>query len=249
MCRRTPIDSKEAVEIVCYPRPVECNLESRIRQLRSLGIGFFLVSCKGVTVKEKVLGVGHVGVVVKGLRRDSIVAVKIRRVDADRPTLEREAESLKVANSAGVGPKLISHTKDMIVMEYVEGEHLASWLSRSPSAHELCTVLKSLLYQCRKLDRAGLDHGELSRPHKHVMVHRDLKVYILDFESASTRRKPRNVTSICSYLFLKPGNPAQYIRETLGIDLHKAIKAVREYSKKLTDASFIALIDALNLSP
>ena len=55
-----------------------------------------------------VLGKGYVGVVVVANMKGQKVALKMRRIDADRLNFTHEAEMLQKANAIGVGPKFIA---------------------------------------------------------------------------------------------------------------------------------------------
>lgn len=248
MERAVLLSSREALEILCYPHFSLCNLQDRLRQASQLKISNFILSeVESGSVKSRVLGVGHVGVVVKAKVEGFTVAVKIRRVDADRDSLEGEAKNLEYVNNWGIGPKLYSWSRDFIVMEYVDGVSLSEWLLRVDSVDSLKRVVLELLRQCRLLDLIGVDHGELSRPYRHVLISRSGRVYILDFESASQRRRPRNLSSIASYLFFKPSIVSSVLREKLGFNLQVALEKVREYVKRRDESSYQSLLETLNL--
>jgi len=77
-------------------------------------------------------------------------------------------------------------------MEYLEGEKIGKWISDLKTklrSSQIKTVIKKVLEDCYKLDMIGLDHGELSRMPKHVIVGK--KITIIDFESSSMEEKFR----------------------------------------------------------
>jgi putative serine/threonine protein kinase len=79
------------------------------------------------------------------------------------------------------------------------------------------------------MDTYGLDHGELSRAHKNVIVSNDTGATILDFESASLMRRPSNFTSLTQYLFLG-GTIAKKMLRVLGpVDRHELLRCLRDY--------------------
>ena len=79
------------------------------------------------------------------------------------------------------------------------------------------------------MDAYGLDHGELSRAHKNVIISIDDNPRILDFESASLMRRPRNFTSLTQYLFLG-GNIAKKMARILGpVDKKELLSCMRDY--------------------
>jgi putative serine/threonine protein kinase len=106
------------------------------------------------------------------------------------------------------------------------------------------TVATDVLEQCFSLDEAGLDHGELSRLVRHVII--SDRPYIIDFESASTTRKTCNVTAAAQSIFLY-GIVANKVKKILGnTDREKTIiHALRTYKHFHTRANFDAVLDSL----
>ena len=233
---------------LAYPRPSSDILEKRIAELRSLGITHVEFCGRKALGKVRVLGKGHVGVVLAGRTASGEkVALKVRRVDADRATLAHEAEMLKLANSVGVGPRLIAHTDDVLVMEFIEGPTLREWLSSTPGAGEASRILLRLLEKCWRLDSIGLDHGELSRAHSHVLIQGWREPRIVDFESASDRRRPSNLTSICQYLFIS--GVSGLLEAILGPrDRDAIIRALRAYKRDMAEEAFRSVLEACGLA-
>ena len=238
--------------LIAYPRPEPGVVKRRIEELRALGItGLELIGRKSIG-QLKVLGKGHVGIVLAARREDgSRVALKARRVDADRATLAHEAKMLKLANSVGVGPRLLAHTDDFLVMEFIEGPHIPDWLSARPPRDEVIWVLGRLLEKCRKLDEIGLDHGELSRAHSHVIIQlrpgARPEPRLVDFESASDRRRPANLTSLCQYLFI--GGLSGLVASVLGpADREAIIRALRAYKRSMGPEAFRSVLEACGLT-
>src|SRR5688572_33434696 len=75
-----------------------------------------------------VAGKGCVGIVVKAKAGSKVCALKIRRTDADRKTMDNEVRFHKIANSACIGPRLEGHTKNLIAMEFVTGQSIVDWV-------------------------------------------------------------------------------------------------------------------------
>lgn len=200
--------------ILCYPRVTRVELEKRLRQLGSLGITFVEFAGEKQVLKVHVLGKGCVGIVVLARRGRQRVALKVRRVDADRLGMQHEARMLERANSVGVGPRLLGVTEDFLMMQFVEGDLLPVWLEKVRLEVRAKEVLHEVLDQCWRLDEAGLDHGELSHAPKHLIVDKRCTPFIVDFESASADRRPANVTSVCQFLFIS--GIAEQVGERLG---------------------------------
>ena len=160
-------------DIWVYPKGTRAQIKSRIKELKALGVESISFQGKLQVGTISILGKGYVGIVVLGKIGRKKVAVKIRRNDSPRKNLKREAELLKITNQSNVGPKLIDFSKNFLVMEYLEGEKIGDWvasLKKRGSSSQLKTIIKKILEDCYKLDRIGLDHGELSNIVKHVIV-------------------------------------------------------------------------------
>jgi len=242
------VDVERWRRVLCYPRVVEGELEARLRELEELGVEELLEEGGTLIDGVKVLGKGCVGVVVAARVRGVKAALKVRRVDADRPSLLGEAELLRKANSVGVGPRLLGATRNFLASEYVEGLPMAEWLKRGPKPEEVREVAGKLLAQCYELDRIGLDHGELVRADKHVIV-KGLDPVIIDFESASLDRRPGNVTSIAQYLFIG-GWAAKRVAELLRLDESfkaRTLELLKRYKRTLSRESFEELLKGLGL--
>ena len=67
-----------------------------------------------------------------------------------------------------------------------------------------------------QLDQVGLDHGELSKAPKHLLVDKAEKIFIVDFETASLERRVANVTAVCQYLFGGNSSAAKILNEIFG---------------------------------
>jgi putative serine/threonine protein kinase len=175
------------------------------------------------------------------------VALKIRRVDADRSRMQQEAKMLKKANSVHVGPRLLGVSKDFLLMKFIDGDLLPKWVEKRRGKTQIRKVLHEVLEQCWRLDIVGLDHGELSHAPKHIIIDKKNKPFIVDFETASLNRKPSNVTSICQFLFIS-GVVAEKVAEKLGgKDKNAIIDVLRRYKSDRTRENFETVLEACGL--
>jgi putative serine/threonine protein kinase len=237
------IRSPKLLSLITYPHYSESEYKDRIIEMESLGITSIILGGKTIVNSAPIAGKGCVGIVVKSKAGSKVCALKIRRTDADRNTMDNEARFHKMANSAGVGPILQGHTKNLIAMDFVTGQSIIDWAGNKATRSKMCTVATAILEQCFSLDVAGLDHGELSRLTRHVIV--SDRPSIIDFESASTTRKTCNVTAATQSIFIY-GIVANKLRMILGnIDREKVIHALRTYKKIHTRANFDAVLDSL----
>lgn len=226
---------------ICYPTCKTEEFKQRLRELRKLNIRAVEFTGQKRVSHTPVLGKGCVGIVVKAYKRNRKVALKIRRTDADRVSMRHEAQMLKKANSINIGPRLLGVTENFLLMEYVEGILLPDWietLKEKDATQRLRRVLCSVLKQAWRLDKAGLDHGELSHAPKHIIVRQDDSPCLVDFETASTSRHVSNVTSLCQYLFIG-SLLSEAIHRKLGrINRHDLINALRTYKKTRSRENF-----------
>jgi len=196
------------------------------------------------------LGKGCVGIVVTARMNKKRVALKIRRVDADRLGMQHEAEMLRIANKVGVGPGFIGMSENFLLMEFIDGTLLPKWVEKlkgKGTRKLIRQVLRDVLEQCWLLDETGLDHGELSRAPKHIIVGEDDKAHIVDFETASVQRRVSNVTSICQYLFIG-SQTAKAIRRKLGKTDQETLRTnLRNYKQNRTRENFNKILHVCKL--
>lgn len=236
--------------VVGYPSPNSETVGSRIKQLIDLDVAGLEFEGPLRIGKLSIMGKGVVGMVLAGIAKGDRVAVKVRRVDARRTSMSHEAEMLRAANHAGIGPDCLGYSKDVLVMRFVEGERLPMWISSLQGRgvrRRVRRTLKALLEQCSRLDAYGLDHGELSRAHKNVLVSDSGQPTIVDFESASLMRRVNNFTSIAQYLFLS-GRFGRTVERVLGAaDREKLVRYLQMYKSGKTNDGFDAISDLLRL--
>jgi putative serine/threonine protein kinase len=227
--------------VICYPRYDQRELRCRVKELKKLGVKAVEFAGGKTAFDVPVLGKGCVGIVIVALTDRGRVALKVRRVDADRAGMQHEAEMLRRANAVGVGPRLLGTTKNFLLMEFVEGTLLPQWvemLEGRGTRSRIRRVLRDVLEQCWRLDESGLDHGELSRAPKHIIVNSNDEPCLVDFETASLHRRVSNVTSICQYLFIG-SQAAKTIKKKLGeINREDLIKALKVYKQQRTRENF-----------
>ena len=243
--KRTPSHSVLEVDdlaaILCYPRAEPVELQERMKELASLQVTAIELAGPQSIGRGRILGKGCVGIVVRAQMQGNLVALKIRRTDANRPDMSHEAHMLRLANSIRVGPELLAESKNFLVMEFIEDLTLGRWIQLVPirgSKRRVRKLIAALLDDCFRLDQIHLDHGELSSAPKNVLVDGAGIPRIVDFESASDKRRPSNVTSIAQYLLLGDG-PAKRLRSILGWRRRKSlIHALRDYKGSLSTPSY-----------
>jgi putative serine/threonine protein kinase len=241
------LEKEDYAALICYPKPTKTEFKKRLKELRKLDIKALELSGEKEVFNMPVLGKGCVGIVTIAHMNHERAALKIRRVDADRIGMLREAEMLKKTNSISVGPKLLAVSKNFLLMQFIDGKLLPEWLDTGREKALIKRVLRGVLEQCWLLDKAGLDHGELSHAPKHIIIDGKNRPFIVDFETASLNRKPSNVTSICQFLFISSA-VAKKVSEKIGKrDRDAIIEALRRYKSDMTCENFEKVLEACGL--
>ncbi|MCL1976842.1 MAG: serine/threonine protein kinase [Candidatus Bathyarchaeota archaeon] len=231
--------------ILCYPHAKRLEVESRILELKELGVRAVEFTGEGSAANVPVLGKGYVGIVVIAYVNGEQLALKMRRLDGGRDSFFHEAEMLQKANNIGVGPKFVAVTKNFLLSQLIDGDLLAKWLENHKEKSVFCSVLRDILEQCWCLDEAGLDHGELSKAPRHLLMDKVGKPFIVDFETSSIQRKVANVTSVCQHLFVGNSAVSRLVWEVLGEkDKNQIVNALRDYKKERFRNCFEALLQA-----
>lgn len=217
------IGSHQAVEALCYPRTVPNICSRRAAELESLGVqALCLDAPKPLTVGPvRVLGKGHSGVVLLGVMRDRIVAIKVRRIDSRRQSLESEARLQIMAAHAGAAPVVHAFTDDFIVSDAVLGPTLGDILQATTKKASLYKILTEALNALLALDLAGVLHNEIHRPWRNILYTSEppnSKALIVDFDSASEG---------CGNL----AKASSWITRVLGLRIDDLRSHIREYKR------------------
>jgi len=237
------------LNVLTYPKPNLRVAKARLTQLKRLGVSRVIFEGKTRIGSLCVLGIGTVGLVVRVQAEGLSCALKIRRIDANRESMDSEHRLTQMANKVGVGPRAVSATRDFLLMEWVRGAEVDDWLTAVKGAGSRARVremIHSILNQCRKMDIVNLDHGQLSNLRKHVVIADDRPV-IIDFESASLRRRSKNVTTAAQYLLIG-GRVSRKVRRMLGMkNVDSVLKALFRYKRELSDESYAALLHTFGI--
>jgi len=171
------------------------------------------------------------------LENGTICTLKETREKSNRKNLaEREGKYLTLANSIGVGSKIIeiNFKKNYVIYKFVNGITFLNWVFSSEfeiaTKKEVYDFIKDLFRQVIALDSIGLRHTQL-QVGKNILVTKKITKNgeekfvptIIDFEKSSIdfdKRKEKNFGQIASFLLYNPnGKIAQKIREKLNLKL------------------------------
>ncbi|WP_457743085.1 serine/threonine protein kinase [Thermococcus sp.] len=184
---------------------------------------------------------GTTSLVFLGELHGKKVIVKLQRPDSPRNNFSKEAKILKTIEPFGVTPPLVfTGTFEglaYLVREFAEGEPV---LYAEIEKHHLFQIAEKTAL----LDRLYLDHGQLQGG-KHILVGK--RVYIIDFEKANWR-KPNNLTSAFSMLFVGRNAISERLYEEFGLDdefREEVKKALREYKRTGRLSRLLGLLSGL----
>lgn len=240
-------DLSDLARVISYPNLSTNEFIRRIEEIQNLGIKNIIFDGNTQIGKISILGKGTVSIVLKVRMKDKIYALKIRRTDANRKTMLREATVHQMVNMIGIGPKLFRFSEDLIIMEFIDGISIIDWIRQQYlSKNRVLRVVTNILKQCFILDMANISHGQLNNLNCHVIVSYSDRINIIDFESSSLcRRKSNNVTSACQSLLIN-GMISHYIRNILNIlSNDNMIEKLRAYKRNQNAANFDSLIGSL----
>jgi len=220
--------------ILCYPSFDEVVFRKRLAEAFMLGLRSIILEGNTEIKGFKVLGKGTTSIVVKGIYYDGkILTTKIRRTDSNRSSVIREAKLLSLANESGVGPRIVSFSRNFLLWEFIDGISLLDFIGLvNKNIRVVGKVLLDLIAQLYRLDLKGITHKELSKPKNHILVTRGLKVFIIDFETASMISGKSNLTQVMSFLFFDKNKASYTLRNLLRInaeDLRKLREMLKIY--------------------
>ncbi|ACP37944.1 conserved hypothetical protein [Sulfolobus islandicus M.14.25] len=196
-------ENSNLVKISCFIYPTYSKEVEE--ELRKAGFDYAYSFGQKNLGSLKVLGKGKTGIVVLV---EPYKVLKIRRTDAPKETLEIEAK-LQIKAGEEVAPRVYDYGKNFILMEYIHGRNLMK--------NERRETIIDLLERARILEEKLIEHKELSRPWKNVIVSYN-RTYIIDYDSATIKEKPRNVTKLLSNYLNRRDLGVKYSKSEITFD-------------------------------
>ena len=143
---------------------------------------------------------GKRGEVFRGTLKGKPVAIKRLRKDTEaRLAVEREISFTKMLNRHGIGPKYLLRGDDYAVREFVEGVTFSEFLPKA-SVLQARKVLRQVIRQCATMDAMGISKEEMLRPVKDLLITKEGKAVLIDFERCHRTEKPHNVTQFFQFI-------------------------------------------------
>jgi predicted Ser/Thr protein kinase len=120
-----------------------------------------------------------------------------------KAAIEKEILILKFLNSHKINfvPQIVEVGEGFFVYKWIEWETLKTF-SKNKTISQLKDIYLKLLQYSRILDELHVEHGELLRPTKNVLVWKS--VILIDFERWNlTNTKNKNLRAFAQFLFRK----------------------------------------------
>ena len=179
----------------------------------------------------KKLAEGWRGLIYTAIWNGQRVSIKVARSAEKLEALKKEIKILQKLKGKKGFPQILFWGEDFFVYSYIEGIPFGKIQEGTDDRKQ---VLKEVLKLAYELDLLGVDHGELTRIDKNVLVGERGEVYLLDFERGREKGKKRNVTQ-----FL------QVLRREGFLSHEEAVNFGKEYRKN-SEAVFKALMNKIN---
>jgi len=96
--------------------------------------------------------------------------------------------------------------------------------------------------QARELDKMGISKDEMHRPYTNVIVDKEGKVHLIDFERAKYSKKPGNVTQLLHFIMTAGKRFFPHIESS------DVIKLAKEYKRQPSDENFKRIVNYLYMN-
>ncbi|MBL7051191.1 hypothetical protein ISS04_03450 [Candidatus Woesearchaeota archaeon] len=154
--------------------------------------------------------------------------------------IEIEAYWLKKLNKHKIGPKFLFFKNNSLAYEFIEGIFLEEFIKNSTKT-KIKKLLKDVFNQMFILDKLGINKEEMHHPYKHIIITKNNKPVLLDFERANNTEKPSNVTQFCQCV--TSSNITQQLKEKgFNINKNKIRTSAKKYKKEINKKFFNEII-------
>jgi len=163
------------------------------------------------------------------------LAIKVERKDSGAINrIKNEAKWLKILNQYKIGPKIYFSGDNFIVFEHIKGERILDFFKHASKKAKLY-VVKEVLRQCRALDKLKVDKLEMHHPVKHILIKKNKKVVMIDFERCKYSLYPKNVTQFVQFLS----------QLDFKVDKEKLKKILKEYKRGYSEESYEKILNLI----
>ncbi len=176
-------------------------------------------------IKEKIknlekIAEGWRGEVYKGEWEGKIVAVKVAKRKEVEEAIKKEAKILEELKGIEGFPQIVMSGEDFVMYEFIEGELLGKFKG---SREEFKNIVLQILDLAYLLDNKGIKKDEFAYLDKNVIIGKNGKVYLIDFERGNFSKRPSNIPQFLQFLVKN-----KFITRGEAIELGKRYKEERE---------------------
>jgi len=126
-------------------------------------------------------------------------AIKKAKTKEKKWAIQKEIVILNyLKNKIDFVPNIIEYWEDFFKYEFIE------WITLNKIKNSSKNIYKQLIEYAYQLDKLHVEHGELSKPTKNIIIWENEKVYIIDFERWNIiNNKWKNLKWISNFLLNK----------------------------------------------
>ncbi|WP_448588371.1 hypothetical protein [Thermocrinis sp.] len=144
------------------------------------------------------LSKGWRGIIYKGFFEGKEVAIKVAKSAEKEYAIRKESDILEKLRDYEYFPKLLVKGEDFFIYEFIDGLPFDK-LELSPE--DRLRIYLRVLDIAFLLDKLRINRDELARLDKNLLVSKDGKVYLLDFDRGALNvKKPHNFTQFLQFL-------------------------------------------------
>ena len=187
---------------------------------------------------------GKRGFIFTGFLKGKKIAIKTNNPESKAVSrIENEANFLKALNKRGIGPKFLLSDVDFVVREFIDGKLIEQYLEINDKK-DIIKIINKIFLQLFEMDRLNINKEEMSHPHKHIIIDKKGKPYLIDFERCRKTIKPGNVTQFCDYLI---GGSISGVLMGRGITINKEkmILSSKRYKKSISKENLKKIIKTI----
>lgn len=178
---------------------------------------------------------GHRGIIYTGELRNKKIAVKVERKDtAAKDRIKNEVKWLKILNKKNTGPKLIynKYNKNkFFIYNFIEGEFILDNFLKN-NKKNIVKIIKNVFNQLYVMDKLKVNKEEMHHPVKHIIINKNNKPTLVDFERCHKTKKPKNVTQFCQFII--SNNVINILKnKNIKINKNKIINNAKIYKKDI----------------
>lgn len=202
------------------------NIEAMIKDVTNLS--FFSKGKRGLIYTAK-LGKIKVGIKIKNPTSTTFGRIFI------------EGQNLKKANELDIGPELIKFTNEYVIYKFIEGVRFEEYLETSTKPITK-KIIKDLFSQMRTLDKNKINKEEMTNPYKHILITKNIKPILIDFERANYSSEPHNINQFCQYITTERVMN-KLLKKGIIYDKSLLFRLAQNYKKDYSEIKYKKLID------